>query len=113
MPEKMLFGSVIQSQGVPFVAFLESEGDYVDGDWFDGQEVTKELLGIILPLSNDDVKYVENGIYTVKERKLLTVEQIPEDTKVEYNGSKYTVQAFKDYSAYTDVNIYLMRWREK
>ncbi|MGE7112732.1 hypothetical protein [Lysinibacillus sp. NPDC047702] len=113
MPEKMSFASVIRSQGVPFVAFVKGKGGYVDGEWVDGQEAPEGMTGIILPLSNDDIKYVENGTYTVKERKLLTVEQIPEGTKVEYNGSKYTVQAFKDYSAYTDVNIYLMRWREK
>lgn len=113
MPEKMLFGSVIQSQGVPFIAHMQGEGDYVDGEWVTGQEIPKEMIGIILPLSNDDLKYAENGTYTVKEKKLLTIDQIPEGTKVEYNAQKYTLQAFKDYSVYTDVNIYLLRWREK
>ena len=108
----MLFASVIQAQGVPFIAHLQSKGDYVDGEWITGQEVPEEMTGIILPLSDDDLKYAENGTYSTKERKLLTVEQIPEGTKVECNGEKYTVQAFKDYAAYTDVNIYLMRWRE-
>lgn len=109
----MLFASVIQSQGVPFIAHLKGQGGYIDGEWVMGQEGPKEMTGIILPLSNDDLKYAENGTYTVKEKKLLIVEQIPEGTEVEYNGQKYTLQAFKDYSLYTDVNIYLLRWRKK
>ncbi|MFL1997352.1 hypothetical protein VYF65_003116 [Lysinibacillus irui] len=113
MPEKMIFSPVIKEQGVPFIAHLQDEGGYVDGEWAEGKETPTELTGIILPLSNDDLKYAENGTYTVKEKKLLTVDHIPEGTKVEYNNQKYTVQAFKDFSAYTDVNIYLMRWREK
>lgn len=109
----MLFAPVIQSQGVPFIAHLNGEGGYVDGEWVSGQEVPTEMTGIVLPLSNDDLKYAENGTYTVKEKKLLTVEQISEGTKVDYNGQGYTLQAFKDYSVYTDVNIYLLRWRKK
>lgn len=109
----MLFASVIQSQGVPFIAHLQGQGGYVDGEWVMGQEEPKEMTGILLPLSNDDLKTAENGTYTVKEKKLLTVDLIPEGTKVEYNGQKYTLQAFKDYSLYTDVNIYLLRWRKK
>lgn len=113
MPEKMLFASVIHDQGVPFIAHLMGNGSYIDGEWVNGVVIPTELTGIILPLSNDDLKYDENGTYTVKGKKLLTVDHIPEGTKVEYNNQKYTVQAFKDFSAYTDVNIYLMRWREK
>ena len=109
----MLFASVIHNQGVPFIAHLMGDGDYVDGELVEGIAVPTELIGVILPLSNDDLKYDENGTYTAKEKKLLTVDQMPEGTKVEYNDQKYTVQAFKDFSEYTDVNIYLMRWREK
>ncbi|MFJ7663745.1 hypothetical protein ACIQXW_15340 [Lysinibacillus sp. NPDC097162] len=113
MPEKMLFSSVIESQGVPFIAHITGESGYEDGEWVEGKEEPKGMTGIILPLSSDDLKYLENGKYTEKEKKLLTVDQIPEGTKVEYKGQLFTVQAFKDYSDYTDVNIYLMRWRAK
>lgn len=109
----MIFKSVIDSQGVPFIAHIEGEGDYVDGDWVDGTVVPTPMSGIILPLSDDDLKYAENGTYTVKEKKLLTVEKITEGTQVDYKDNLYTVQAFKDFSDYTDVNIYLMRWRAK
>lgn len=109
----MSFASVIQEQGVPFIAHLQSKGDYVDGEWIKGQEVPEEMTGIILPLSDDDLKYAENGTYSAKERKLLVVKPLAEGTRIEYKDALYTVQAFKDYSAYTDVNIYLMRWRKK
>lgn len=86
-----------------------------DGEWVlggtDAVPIVKE--GIVLPLSEDDLKYAENGVYSVREKKLYTVFEIPFESIVIYKGDKYTVQAFKDYSEYADVFIYLMRWRKK
>ncbi|MFJ6210593.1 hypothetical protein [Lysinibacillus sp. NPDC092081] len=119
MPEKMLFGDIIQSQGVSFIAHLQSEGGYIDGEWVDGIPKPEELIGVILPLTagtksvGEALSYMENGKYTTKERKLLTTTEIPEGTLVEYKEQKYTVQAFTDFTDYTDVHIYIMRWRKK
>lgn len=113
MAEKMLFGSVIDSQGVSFIAHLIGNGQYIDGEWVENEEVPTEIIGVILPISDDMRKYAENGTYTTKEKKLLTTTPLPEGTECEYNGNLYTIEAFKDLSDYTDVNIYVMRWRKK
>lgn len=118
MPDKMLFETIIQSQGVSFIAYMQNGGSYVDGEWINGIAEPVELIGVILPLTvglknaGEALSYIESGKYTTKERKLLTTAQIPEGTLVEYKGQKYTVQAFIDYTDYTDVHIYIMRWRE-
>lgn len=113
MTEKMLFGPVITSQGVPFIAHLTGSAQYIDGEWIDSTPVPTEIIGVILPISDDMRKYAENGTYTTKEKKLLTTTPLPEGTKCEYNGNFYTIESFKDLSVYTDVNMYVMRWREQ
>lgn len=119
MPEKMRFAEVIEQQGVPFIAHLTSEGGYVDGEWVEGTKDDKECIGIILPLAvgttnvGETLTYAENGVYNLKDLKLLTTETLPNGTEVTYKNRTYTIQDFKDFSDYTDVNIYLMRWREK
>lgn len=115
----MIFKPVIDAQGVPFIAHLNSSGDYIDGEWVEGIPTPVELIGVILPLVagsksvGEELNYMENGVYTSKEKKLLTTTEIPEGTLAEYKGQKYTIQAFTDYTEYTDVHIYVMRWREK
>ncbi|MFS0878020.1 hypothetical protein [Solibacillus isronensis] len=86
-----------------------------DGEWVPPNTAAKlvEKEGIILPLVENEEKYAENGVYTTKGKKLYTIFPIEEGTIIQYNGDSYTVQAFKDYSEYADVFIYLMRWREK
>ncbi|MFF5994278.1 hypothetical protein AAGS61_05925 [Lysinibacillus sp. KU-BSD001] len=113
MPEKMRFAEVIESQGVPFIAHIKGKGGYVDGEWVSDAEVATETVGIILPLTEDILNFVENGTYTNKEKKLLTTTSLAEGTRCEYKSEFYTVEAFKDFSDYTDVFIYVMRWRKK
>lgn len=112
MPEIMIFKEVIDQISVPFIAFIENEGQYINGKWVNGKPTEFPMSGIILPLSNDDLKYVENGTYTVKEKKVYTTVPLEIGTQVMYKNDFYTIQAFKDYSEFTDVCIYLMRWRE-
>jgi len=69
----------------------------------------RTMTGIILPLRYYEVKYMPNGTYTERDRKLYTKQPIKEKSRLEYNGHVYTVQAFKDYSAYADVFIYLAK----
>jgi hypothetical protein len=92
---------------------MESEGHWSDsGDWIDGGETPVSMVGILLPLSQNDLQYAENGTYSVKDKKIYTTEALKMGQKVEYQGDAYTVQNFKDYSAYADVYIYFARWRE-
>lgn len=119
MPELMIFRDVILEQGVPFIAHLGTPGTYVNGEWMEGNKLDKECFGIILPLSagtqnvGESLEYAENGVYSLKDQKLLTTDTLPTGTLITYKGRTYTIQDYKDFSDYTDVNIYIARWREK
>lgn len=119
MPELMIFRDVVLEQGVPFTAHLETPGAYVNGEWIEGTLVPKECFGVILPLSvgtqnvGENLEYAENGVYSLKDQKLLTTDTLQTGTLITYKGRKYTIQDYKDLSDYTDVNIYIARWREK
>lgn len=112
MPELMIFKEVIEQNSVPFTILINQDGQYINGKWVSGKPTEVPMSGIILPLSNDDLKYIESGIYTIKEKKLYVVEPIKIGTKVKYKNDTYTIQSFKDLTDYTDVCIYLMRYRE-
>lgn len=119
MPELMIFKDVIDEQGVPFIAHLETPGAYVNGEWVEGIKAVKDCFGVILPLSvgtqsvGESLEYAENGVYSLKDQKLLTTDTLPTGTLITYKGRTYTIQDFKDLSDYTDVNIYIARWRQK
>ena len=121
MPELMIFKDVILEQGVPFIAHLETPGAYayVNGEWVEGIKADKECIGVVLPLSvgtqnvGESLEYAENGVYSLKDQKLLTTDNLPNGTQITYKGRTYTIQDFKDLSDYTDVNIYIARWRQK
>lgn len=110
MPELIVFKSLIQEQGIPFIVHRKDNGSHVNGKWTQSTAATVELTGIILPLSVDDLKYDESGTYSTKERKLFVTEPLAIETIVIYKGNRYIIQNFKDLTDYTDVHIYLMRW---
>ena len=119
MPELMIFKDVILEQGVPFIAHLSTPGGYVDGEWVAGEKDDRECIGVMLPLSvgtqnvGETLSYAENGVYSLKDQKLLTTDTLPPGTLITYKGRTYTIQDYKDLSDYTDVNIYIARWRER
>lgn len=114
MTKQFEFADFVDEFKVEFTVFTESEGYWNDaGDWIPGGETVTQMVGIMLPLTDNDLKYAENGTYSVKDKKIYTTEQLQLGQKVAYQGNKYTVQNFKDYSAYADVYIYIARWREQ
>lgn len=114
MTKPFEFADFVDEFQVPFTYYDWQEGYWnEEGDYVEEQELPISMSGIILPLSEDDLRYAEAGTYSQKEKKVYTVSPLQEGREVEYKGDKYTIQSFKDYSEYADVFIYLMRWREK
>ncbi|KOP82005.1 hypothetical protein AMS60_05610 [Bacillus sp. FJAT-21945] len=108
------FADFVDEFYVPFTYVEQKDGYWNDsGDWIEGGEITISSGGIILPLSEDDLKYSEAGTYSKKDKKLYVTNELKTGNKVIYKNDKYTIQNFKDYSDYADVFIYFMRWREQ
>lgn len=114
MSKPFQFADMVNDFYVPFMLFTKTEGYYdKSGDWHKGEEIAEERGGIVLPLSEDDLRFVESGSYNEKNKKIYTTEPLEQNAMIEYKGDKYTITTFKDYSDYADVFIYYARWREK
>lgn len=114
MSKQFEFADFVEEFKVPFEAYVTTEGHWEDnGDWVPGGESKVPMVGIILPLTQDDLRYEENGTFSVKDKKIYTTEELAIGQKLEYKDDVYTIQNFKDYSDYADVYIYFARWREQ
>jgi hypothetical protein len=115
MTKQFEFADFVDEFSVPFTLFEEAgEGERLpNGKWQNAPATPIPKQGIILPLTEDDRRYVANGTFTQRDRKLYTKEPLQEGAKIEYKNVKYTIQAFKDYEAYADVYIYIARGADK
>lgn len=114
MAKPFEFADFVDEFQVPFTYFGHTEGYWDNnGDYIEPKDEPIPMTGIVLPLTENDLKYAEAGTYSQKEKKLYTVLPLEEGRLIDYKGDAYTIQAFKDYSEYADVYIYLARWREK
>lgn len=113
MTKPFEFADFVDEFQVSFIYHGHQEGYWDGPDYIEAKDEPVPMTGIVLPLTENDLKYAEAGTYSQKEKKLYTVLPLEEGRLVEYKGDEYTIQAFKDYSEYADVYIYLARWREK
>ncbi|MGM0806519.1 MAG: hypothetical protein ACQET8_17395 [Bacillota bacterium] len=82
-----------------------------NGDPIKGAAVDPvQIIGVILPLSDDELRYVEQGTFTSKDRKIITTSELKFGQTVVHKSIPYTVQNLKDYTDYSDVYIYYARW---
>jgi hypothetical protein len=101
------FADFVQEFKVNFTVLGQDEGYYApNGEWVPGVEISKPCEGIILPLSDDDLKYDLNGLYTLHDRKIYTTTPLKIGQQIEHQGRRYTIQNEKAYSDYADVYIY-------
>lgn len=104
------FADFVDEFAVNFEAIDEAEGHYNDaGKWIAGEPTPRPMEGIILPLTNDDLKHEANGSYTVKDRKVYTTQPLKIGQKVKYNNLTFTVDQEKPYNDYADVYIYFAK----
>lgn len=114
MSKPFEFADFIDEFKVKFSFTKAVDGYWNDeGDYIPGETKTVEMAGIVLPLTENDLKYSEAGTYSTKDKKIYTTQPLELGRVIEYKGDKYTIQSFKDYSDYADVYIYLARCQEK
>lgn len=110
MAKQFEFADFIAEFRVDFVYMPPPAGRYIQGRWVEDIPAEPETLaGIILPLSEDDFKRADNGVYTSMDRKVYTTVKLTEGGKIVYKGITYTVDREKDYSDYADVFIYMAK----
>ena len=106
------FSDLLEEYSVLFITYEKREGYWKDnGDWVPtGKPVPVQLKGAIFPLTKDDLQYAENGMYSVKDRKIYTTHVLEVGQRLLYNNITYTIQGMEDYGDYMDINIYYARW---
>ncbi|WEA46813.1 hypothetical protein [Priestia aryabhattai] len=116
MSKQFEFADFIEEFQVEFTAFIssgKSGWDRESGDYVESVIEPVQTVGIILPLSEDDLKYAPQGTYSEKSKKLYVLEPMELNQEIEYKSDRYVIQSFKDYSDYADVYIYYAAWRDK
>src|SRR5574339_262738 len=105
MTKQFEFADFIDEFRVGFTVYEKQLGSYNDaGKWVPGGDLAPvNMQGIILPLSNDELKHEANGVYTVKDRKIYTTKPLKLGQKIEYEGDSFTIDSKKPYEAYADV----------
>lgn len=103
------FADFVEEFQVTFIVHVEeTKGDYDDeGKWIPGAKAQPQhMIGIILPLTTDELQKEANGTYTRKDRKIYTLAPLKIGQKIEYKKQMYTIDANKDYEDYADVYMY-------
>lgn len=107
-------GEMINEFGV-MITVKEREGSHgfdENGDPVELPAVETEMLAIVVPFSDAELRMFEPGYVTASERKLYTLDPLDLDKTVTYRGEEYTVNAWKDYDDLADVHIYRMSRRD-
>lgn len=106
------FKDLIKRHSVSFTAVSKSEGEYIGGRYQEGTETVTEHTGAIIPLSERKI-YQSGGSYTAKDRNLYMNEPLPgalKEMQIRYKNNTYSIEEEKDFSDYSDVHVYLLRW---
>lgn len=105
------FADFVEEFKLSFIVYDVGEGHFApNGKWIPpGDPIPRDMEGIILPLTNDDLKHEVNGTYTTFDRKLYTVTPLKIGQKFEYKGQSYTIDSAKPYDDYADVYIYFAK----
>lgn len=86
---------------------FENGGQMVKGDFLN----SLDMEGIILPLSDDDLKFDAAGTYTKQDRKLYLQEpgMLEENAHVSVDDLIYRVMGEKPYGHYAGFNVYFLK----
>lgn len=106
----MDFTDLISRYSVDYTLIQKTKGGYVDGEYVAGAEIKADLRGAIVPLSTNKV-YQSGGSYTTKDMHLYSSTFIDTaDASIRHKDKEYQVQEDADYSAHTEVYVYLLKW---
>lgn len=78
---------------------VHTEGGYYDkehgGQWKAGAIVETKFLGVVMPMNNEDLQYMDSGTYTINAQKVYTnghTLKVGAEFRDGYDNQVYTVK---------------------
>lgn len=73
---------------------------------------TEQRRAIVVPVSDEMLRFSEGGNFKSSDRKVYTKEELDLTKVVVYKGREHTLTAWRDYDDLSDVFIYIMSRRD-
>lgn len=114
MPQLFEFSDMFAEWETEF-SVLPREGGHYDQDnggvWVPNRKEPEEMRGIVVPLTNDDLRFDTGGNYTQKDKKVYVLKPLflKIDDRIRYRKQDYRVLEQKIYDEYADFNIYIAK----
>lgn len=108
----MNFENLINRYSVQFEIIPKTGGSYVGGEYVAEYGEARKASGAIVSFPRKKV-YQSGGHLSTKDLHLYTLQPITEDLhgiRIRYKGETYSVEEDIDYSLFTGVNTYVLKW---
>lgn len=90
-----------------FLLNEKGEYNYLQGGVYQRQKVSEtEFEAAVVPLSNSDIKYMQNGTYTQHDRKIYSYFELQLQDRIRHKNEIYTIAEKVDYSDF-DEQLYI------
>ncbi len=77
-----------------------------NGKLIEYPESTVNVNGALVPMSANQIRKYENGMYTAKDRMFYCRQDLPDGSKIDDGTSVYRITQDQDYREWTNVRIY-------
>lgn len=109
------FKRLVRKYSNSFTLRRYGEGTFVDGRYQEGDLLEMTMTGAIVPFTTRKI-YGSGGYLTTADRQLFMIERIEGSLKgaeVLYKGKTYSIEEDADYTDFSDVSVYVLKWVEK
>lgn len=88
---------------------VEVAGEWKKGKWIDGEIIEKQIEGVCMPFTSQELKNFPEGYVSLDDKDLKTYSSLEENTKVRFDGKLYKVCKGLDYGYLADIKNYILK----
>ena len=106
------FNYIFCKHSEPLKVIEEADGSGYNnrGIWQQKGKEEKDITGIVLSLTNNDLKYTEEGRYELRDKKILTKVELELHSLIKReNGEYFKINECKDNKKHSNYYMYLAR----
>lgn len=88
---------------------IKTEGNWVNGEWIEGEKTEVVFKAGIFPLRANDFKNYPEGILKNDDRKLITKRKLNIQDEIFIDNKKFIIVLSQQYEYLADINYYIIR----